>query len=151
MESTDSKWCSGLWVPSLTASPWIQTALHPTDGWRWGLRTPPNSEGREVEVHGGGGGAGGVEPRDSWCERMKKDSQMTPHPVQDVISNMYGNLKTVLGAPVVAQQVKNPTNIHKGVGSIPGLAQQFEDPALPQAVAQIWYCRGCGVGWQLQL
>ena len=40
-------------------------------------------------------------------------------------------------------------------GSIPGLAQQVEDLALPQAVVQLavmaWIlrCCGCGVGWQL--
>ena len=34
------------------------------------------------------------------------------------------------GVPVVAQRVKNPSSIHKGMGPIPGLAQWLE---LPQA------------------
>ena len=35
-------------------------------------------------------------------------------------------------------------------GSIPGLAQWFKDLAFPQASA-IPRCRGCAVGWQVQL
>ena len=31
------------------------------------------------------------------------------------------------GAPVVVQQVKNPTSIHEDVGSIPGLAHWVKD------------------------
>ena len=40
-----------------------------------------------------------------------------------------------MGVPAVVQQVKNLTNIHEDVPSIPGLPQWVEDPALPQAVA----------------
>ena len=35
-----------------------------------------------------------------------------------------------LGVPTVAQWVKNPTSIHEGVGSIPGLSQWVGDLVL---------------------
>ena len=37
------------------------------------------------------------------------------------------------GVPIVAQQVKNPTSIHEGVGSIPSLAHWIKDLVVPQA------------------
>ena len=42
-----------------------------------------------------------------------------------------GNKSTVLGVPVVAQQLTNLTGIHEDVGLIPGLDQWVKDPALP--------------------
>ena len=59
--------------------------------------------------------------------------------------------------PVVAQQLTNPTSIHEDVGLTPSLTQWIKDPTLLRAVvwvadaAGIWRCRGCGVGWQLEL
>ena len=39
----------------------------------------------------------------------------------------------LLGIPIVAQGVKNPTSIHVDAGLIPGLAQCVKHPVLPQA------------------
>ena len=41
------------------------------------------------------------------------------------------------GVPIVAQQGRNPTNIHEGEGLIPGFAQWVKYPVLLQAAAKI--------------
>ena len=51
-----------------------------------------------------------------------------------ISENIRLNKRLVFGDSIVAQQVKNPTNIHKDVGLIPGLAQWVKDLASPQAL-----------------
>ena len=63
----------------------------------------------------------------------------------------------VLGVPIVAQGVMNPTDTQEDVDLISGLAQWVKDLVLLRAVASVEgkppipHCYGCGVGWHLQL
>ena len=49
---------------------------------------------------------------------------------------------SLLGIPIVSQQVKNPNSIHKDVGSIPGLAQWVRGSGVAM---------NCGIGWRHSL
>ena len=56
--------------------------------------------------------------------------------------------------PLQLSKLKTQNCVLEDVDSLPGHTQQVKDPALPQAVlteaVQIWCCRSCAIGWQLQ-
>ena len=52
------------------------------------------------------------------------------------LSNLYQEI-FMNGVPIVVQWVKNPTSIHEDTGSILGLTQWANDPALLQAETYI--------------
>ena len=67
-------------------------------------------------------------------------SHLTSHLIltKDLHSGFYKRLQNarvfkrlVQGIPIVAQLLTHPTSNHEDVGSIPGLDQGVEDPALP--------------------
>ena len=49
----------------------------------------------------------------------------------DPVAPQWELKKEVLGVPVMAQWLKNPTRNHEVAGSVPPLAQWVNDPALP--------------------
>ena len=64
-----------------------------------------------------------VHPHCQMCSSKGGGSQNLGHPLK---TEMWSS-----GAPVVAQQVKNPINVHKDAGSISGIAQWVKGLPLP--------------------
>jgi len=49
----------------------------------------------------------------------------------DVLRQGRNSQETIVGVPIVAQWLTNPTRNHEVAGSVPALAQWVNDPALP--------------------
>ena len=79
----------------------------------------------------------GERPR-MWLNILQCTGGLSPaknYPAQEVNRLRLGNLvpKCELGSSRRGSSVTNPTGIHEGMDSIPGLAQWVKDLVLPQA------------------
>ena len=63
-------------------------------------------------------------------ERLFREEYPRQEEQQVLISRWWGCLKNILGVPVVAQWLTNPTRNLEIAGSVPALARWVNDPAL---------------------
>ena len=59
-------------------------------------------------------------------KKRKKEKEGGIH-----LCNIFLDKANIMGVPVVAQWLTNPTRNHEVAGSVPALAQWVNDPALP--------------------
>ena len=90
-----------------------------------GIRQPSQLPGfRCFTLLGVGGGP-------LFALRANKESSLDQSPTLEICIQVDFLKIWCIGAPIVAQQLMNPTSIHEDVGSVPGLVQWVKDLALP--------------------